>query len=170
MDPHPFDLLGGAAVEEGVQLVDMAVDIAVRNHPDKMDRAALPRPCHDLFPGPAGENRPAGDGLVDQLRPLGEDPAGPEGVVADLGVAHIAVGGETDRPAVGLEAEHQLVLEQAIEGGGIGNMDAIAFVLGTEPDAVHDHGHHRSGEGGIAGKRLQGQLCHSSSFNGSPWR
>jgi hypothetical protein len=90
--------------------------------------------------------------------------------VADLGVAHIAVGGKTDRLAVGLEAEHQLVLEQAIEGGGIGNMDAIAVVLGTEPDAVHDDGHHRSREGGIAGKRLQGQFCHSSSFNGSPWR
>ncbi len=132
-----------------------------------MDRAALPRPDQNLVPGFAGEDGAAMDRLVDQSRPLGEDPPGPQGIMADLGIAHIIIGGQADRLAVGLQSQHQPFLHQQVEGRGVGDMHSVALVVRPDTDTVHDDGYHRARKRSVAGKRFQFQICHFPSFQGS---
>ena len=59
----------------------------------------------------------------DQLGALVEDPAGSQRVVPDLGVAHVAVTRQTDRPAVSAQGPIDAVTEQPVEGRQILTQD-----------------------------------------------
>jgi hypothetical protein len=80
----------------------------------------------DLLPGLALPDRAGGDGVGDQRRALRVDLAGADGVVADLGVAHVLVGGHAHRGAVGAQGDVGVLREQAVEGGLARGVDGAA--------------------------------------------
>jgi hypothetical protein len=89
------------APDEREQLVDMAVDVAVRQEADEVQRGAARDDLgHEIAPGRAPEQRAGGERCAHQLRALIEHPAGAERVVPDLAVAHVGVARHAHRRAV----------------------------------------------------------------------
>ena len=82
---------------------------------------------------------PVLDGLADQLCALGVDLAAAQRVVADLGVAHIVVRGQTDGGAVGFQLSMGAGGKQMIQRGSLGNRDRVAAAAVALADAVHDN-------------------------------
>ena len=99
--PDPFEAFRRASVKKSIQLVDMAVDIAVGNHADEMDRPAGQADFFQLLPGNAFKDPSGLDGLVDKFGPLGKHPARTQSIMADLGIAHVVIRGQANRLAVG---------------------------------------------------------------------
>ncbi len=133
----------------------MAVDIAVGHQPVEVYRSSGHSGLNHLLPSLAPENTARGNGLVDQFRSLGEDTARAQGIVSDLGIAHVLVRGQTDRFAVGLEADHERLLQESVQYRSVRDKNSVAFILRPQADAVHDHGHQWAGGLSSAGKRGQ---------------
>ena len=91
-----------------------------------------------LLPGCALVEGAGVDGFGDEGGALVVDAPAADGVVADLGVAHVLVGGHADGRAVGLEGGVGAVGEQPVEIGFVGGADEIAFGVFADADAVHD--------------------------------
>jgi hypothetical protein len=86
-------------------VVDVAVHVAVGEQAEAVQHAAPGlRGGDDLLPGGPGPDRAFGDRIGHQRGALGVDLAGADGVVADLGVAHVVIGGHAHRGAVGAQA------------------------------------------------------------------
>ena len=104
MDADNFDSGGGSAIDHGFQMVDVAVNIAVRKESDKVQSTIVVNGIGDqFFPGFALKKFAAGDRLIDELCALRKNSAATDGVVSDLTVAHIGIGGHTDSGSVSLE-------------------------------------------------------------------
>ena len=103
MNADALDALGGGVLHHRLEVVDVGMDIAVGEESDEMQRGVVAEDIGGNFL-PAGvlEHLAVGDGVGDQLGALVEDASGAHGVVSDLGVAHVGVGGQSDRHAVGL--------------------------------------------------------------------
>ncbi len=90
-----------AAPQHGEEVLDVAVDVAVRKKADEMHglatRADL---ANELLPFVALEYFAAFDGHLDALCALIEDTPCSEGVVPNLAVAHVVVTGQADSRAV----------------------------------------------------------------------
>ena len=85
---HPLAL---GELEQRAQVVDVRVDAAVRDEPQQMDvGAALGRAPERRDERLVLEERPVLDGRADAHEVLEQDPAGAQGQVADLRVAHLA--------------------------------------------------------------------------------
>jgi hypothetical protein len=84
-----------AALEQGVEVVDVAVDVAVG---EQAEQCSVERRRREHRP-PAGVSKrePEARASCDQLGALVEDAAGADRVVADLAVAHVVVGRQADR-------------------------------------------------------------------------
>jgi hypothetical protein len=139
-----------------LQVVDVAVHVAVGEQADEVDHARLAVGSglgagHDLLPRLAGPDGAVGDGVGHQRGALGIDLAGADGVVADFRVAHVVVGRHAHRGAVGAQADVRAFGEQAVEGGLAGGGDGAAGVVLGDAVAVHDDDDNRArdtGEGG----------------------
>ena len=59
--------------------------------------------------------------------------------MADLGVAHIIVSGQTDGGAMGFQVSMGAGDKQMIQRGGLSNRDRVAAAAVTLADAVHDN-------------------------------
>ena len=82
------------------------------------------------------------DGVVaPDLAPCVVDLARAEGVVSDLGVAHVLVAGQADGQSMSPEARKLSLAAEVIEGGGARQFDGIPGTGGREPDTVHDGQH-----------------------------
>jgi len=81
-------------LEEGEELVDVAVDVPVGEETDQVQGGPLTGRGGQPLPGLRLKYLPGGDRLVDQLGSLGEDPPSPHGVVAHLAVSHIGIHAE----------------------------------------------------------------------------
>ena len=75
--------------------------------------------------------------------------------MADLGVAHILIAGQTDGGAVGIQPGVGAGCEQVVQGGGVGQLDGIAAAAVALADAVHDY----ENNGFLHCKYLQKMLC-----------
>ena len=93
---------------------------------------------NQVFPGLGGIERAVFDGLANELRALRVDLAAAQRVVADLGVAHIIVSGQTDGGAVGFQVSMGAGGKQMIQRGGLSNRDRVAAAV-TLADTVHDN-------------------------------
>ena len=155
MQANAGDALLRAPIQQREQVLDVTVDIAVREQPDEVDRPAGLPAGDGLLPGGAREDRARGDRVVHQLRALGEDPAGAQRVVPDLGVAHVLVRREADRLAVRLQRDEQRPGEQRVEHRRIRQEDAVRLVALAEADAVHDDQDDRAGKRRETGERIE---------------
>ena len=62
-----------------------------------------------------------------------------EGVVTNLGVAHILIGGQTDGSAVGFQVSMRAGSQQLIQGRGLCNRNSIAAAAVALADTVHNN-------------------------------
>jgi hypothetical protein len=105
MDAHRGHALRLGAQHHRLEVVDVAVHVAVGEQADEVEHAAAGLGAgDDLLPGLALPDRAFGDRVGDQRGALRVDLAGADGVVADLGVAHVVVGRHAHRGAVGAQA------------------------------------------------------------------
>ena len=139
VDVDALDALGLAAVQQGEQVVDVGMDVAVGQQAQEVEGfALLLRVGRQILPDLGLEDQSGLNGLVYQLGALGIDLAAAEGVVADLGVAHVVVGGQADGGAVGLEPGVGAGFQQLVEGGGLRKLDRVAGAAVAEAHAVHN--------------------------------
>ena len=126
------------------QVRDIGMDVAVGQQADEVQRfAVLQAVVRQVDPG-LGLVQGAGlNGLLHELCALRIDLAAAEGVVADLGVAHIVVRGQADGGAVGLEPRHGAGGHQLVERRGVGLLDCVAGAAVAASNAVHDHKYDR---------------------------
>ena len=125
-----------------LQVVDVGMDVAVGEQTDEMQRGVLfDDIARDFLPGLAFEHLAGLDIVADELGALREDASGTDGVVADFGVAHVRVAGQTDGEAVGLQFRVRAVFEHPVQIGLVGGGDGVSVRVFAETDAVHDDEH-----------------------------
>ena len=135
-----FHALGLGAAQQGDKMADVGMDIAVRQQAQEVEGfAARHAVGYQLFPGIRCEQGAVFDGFAHQLCTLRVDLTAAEGVVADLGVAHIVVAGQTDRRAVGLEPGVGAGIEKTVQVGRLCHRDSITAAAVALADAVHNH-------------------------------
>ena len=111
------------------------VDAAVGDEPDQVQpparglaRARAQAAAQDLVL----EEAAVGDRVVDPRQVLLDDRPGAEVEVADLGVAHLAVG-QADVAAGGGERRVRVALPELVEGRRVGLGDRVAGPVGARP-------------------------------------
>ena len=133
--------------EHALQVVEVAVDVAVGEEADEVERAALLRLFDQGFPRGALEHASALDGGGDELRALFEHAAAAHGVVPDFAVAHVGVAGEADRGAVRLQRGHREGGHHLVEERRVGVEDGVPFLVLADADAIHDDEDDRAAAG-----------------------
>ena len=120
------------------------MDVAVGQQADEVQRFAVLQAVVRQVDPRLGLVQGAGlNGLLHELCALRIDLAAAEGVVADLGVAHVVVRGQADGGAVGLEPRHGAGGHQLVERRGVGLLDRVAGAAVAASNAVHDHKYDR---------------------------
>ncbi len=94
---------------------------------------------HQVAPGRGCEQSAVFDALANQLGALGVDLTAAEGIVANLRVAHILIGGQTDSRAVGLQIGVGTICQQIVQRGGLGDHNSITAAAVTLADTVHNY-------------------------------
>jgi hypothetical protein len=137
--PHRRYAFFPGAQDHRSQVVDVAVHIAVGEKADEVDHAATSLGAgDDLLPGSTLPDRAGVDGVGDQRGALAIDLAGADGIVADLGVAHVFVGRHADGDAMGAQGDVRAVGHEMVEGRFPGSSNGAAEVGFGDPVAVHD--------------------------------
>ena len=130
--------------------------IAVGKKADEMhDAAARFGTSHDLLPGLALPDGTGSDGICHQRSALRIDLAGADGVVANLGVAHVVVRWHADRRAVGTQADVRVIGEQTVQRRLAGGGNGTANIRLRDAITVHDDDDDRTGHTGKRGKFRQ---------------
>ena len=146
MQAYARDPLHGGLGQHGLELIHMAVNIAVGQEPDEMQSGLVGLAvCDEIFPDRALENAARGDRVVHQLGALIKHPAAADRVVADFAVAHVPVGGKADSAAVSLELRIHCVGLEPVHRRRGSRADKIALFILPNANAVHDHQHDRTG-------------------------
>ena len=104
---NALDALGVRMAQHGDQVADVGMDVAVGQQADEVQRLVVLQAVVRQVDPRFGLVQGAGlNGFLHELCALRIDLAAAEGVVADLGVAHVVVRGQADGGAVGLEPRH----------------------------------------------------------------
>jgi hypothetical protein len=130
--------------DERVQMLLVAVDAAVREEADEVERvAAAGAAIHGVLRGLVLEQLAVADALVDSRQVLIDDAAGPHVGVADLGVAHLS-----GRQADGLPRRDELRAGVAFEERVVvrlpGERDGVVFPRLADAPAVENDKDERS--------------------------
>ena len=87
-----LDALGMRMAQQGEEMMDVRVDVAVGQQAEEMEGLAVLVAVRDeALPRLGLEQCARLDGLADELGALRVDLAAAEGIVTDLGVAHVVV-------------------------------------------------------------------------------
>ena len=85
-------------------MIDVGMHIAIGKQTDEVDHSPTGLGAgNDLLPGLALPDRAGGNGVGNQRSALAIDLAGTDGIVANLGIAHVLIGRHADRGAVGAQ-------------------------------------------------------------------
>ena len=154
--PHGLDAFGPGLNDHGLQVIDVAVHVAVGEQTHEMDHTTTGLGTgDDLLPRLALPDGAGGNGIGDQRRALAVDLAGADSVVTDLGIAHVVVGRHADRGAVGAQADIRIVREQLVEGRLAGSGDGAAGVGFGDAVAVDHDNDDRAVDSGERSELLQ---------------
>ena len=149
VDAHFFHPLKLGTHHHGFEVVNVAVHIAVRKQANEVDHApACFGASHDLLPGLALPDRAVGDRVGDQRRTLAVDLPGTDGVVANLGVAHVVVRGHAHGRAMGAQADVGALGHQSVQRGFAGGGNGAANIKLGNAIAVHDDDNNWAGHAG----------------------
>ena len=144
VDTNRLDALFPGANDHGLQMVDMAMHVAIGKETDEVNHPATGlRPRHDLLPGFALPDGAGGAGVGHQRSALAVDLTGADGVVADFGVAHVGVARHPDGRAVRLQGPRRALLPEPVQVRLLGQEHRVAAILGTPTDAIQDGQHLR---------------------------
>ena len=130
--------LGVGLPQQGDEVGDVGVDVAVGQQAQKVHGLAGNRVGHQVLPGAGGVQRAVFDGLSHQLGALRVDLAAAQGIVAHLRVAHIVVAGQANGGAVGLQISMRAGAEKTVQSGGVGDLHRVAAAAVALADAVHN--------------------------------
>ena len=145
VDPGGFNPLVLRFFEHGLEVINMRVNVSVGKETDKVELAAgVFHIGNKFFPGLAFEHGPGFDRGGYEFGSLGKNPAAADGVVAYLAVAHILVGGKTNRGTMRLEAGNRTGLMKFRERFHVRVGDCVAFGVLSVSDAVHYNKHDRA--------------------------
>ena len=141
-DAVQVDVLGTHVLghfQHAEPVVRVAVHAAGAHQAHQMDGlAGVDGSLHVLDQHRVLEHLAVLDGLGDQGQLLVHDAAGTHVGVADLRVAHLAVG-QADSHAGSLDGGHGVFCHQSIQMGGLGGHHGIAVGLARHPaEAIHD--------------------------------
>ena len=135
------DLLGTLLVgltQHGDQVGDVGMDVAIGQQSQEVQGMAGNGVGQQLLPGSGLIQRAGLNGLADELRALGINLAAAQGIVSNLTVAHIVIGGQADGSAVGLQIRMGAGSEQMVQSRGIGVLHSIAAAAVALADTVHN--------------------------------
>jgi hypothetical protein len=134
VDDEVLDPRLGGDLDQRLEVAVGGVHAAVGDEADQVHaRRGAQRLGHDLVLG----QRAVLDGAVDAREVLGDDRAGAEVEVADLGVAHLSRG-QADRLAAGGELRVVVALPQTVEDRRVGQRDRVARTLRRQAPPVED--------------------------------
>ena len=120
------------------------MDVAVGKQTEEMQRLLVFLAVgNERLPGLRLIQRAGFNGLADELCALGVDLAAAERVVADLGVAHVVVGGKADSRAVRLEPRHGARGHQLVKIRRVRLLYRVAGAAIAATNAVHNHQYDR---------------------------
>ncbi len=156
VDPDPGHPGLGRGPEHGVEMVGVGVHPSIGVQAEEVQGVG-PAPRQQVPPQLGAEERAVGQGPVHQLGPLGEDPSGPEGVVADLAVAHVVVARQTDRLPVGRQLGVAGACRQLVERRGRGLADRVGRAFGGDADTIGHDDQDRAGARGEAVVSAEGE-------------
>ena len=114
------------------------MDVAIGQQAQEMQGMAGNGVGQQLLPGSGLIQRAGLNGLADELRALGINLAAAQGIVSNLTVAHIVIGGQTNGSAVGLQIRMGAGSEQMVQSRGIGVLHSIAAAAVALADTVHN--------------------------------
>ena len=114
------------------------MDVAIGQQAQEVQGMAGNSVGQQLLPGRGLRQRAGLNGLADELRALGINLAAAQGIVANLTVAHIVIGGQADGSAVGLQIRMGAGSEQMVQSRGIGVLHSIAAAAVALADTVHN--------------------------------
>ena len=130
--------------QQGEEVMNVGMDVAVGKKPQEMHGLVVFHAVSgEIHPSGRAEQRTILDALPHQFGALGVDLAAAEGVVADLGVAHVLIGGKSHRSAVGFEPGVGAGGKELVEIGGLGNCHSVAAAAVALANAVHDDQYNR---------------------------
>ena len=164
MHAHGLDAFLLGLGDHGLEVVNVAVHVAVGEEAQEVDGAALLACSHHVLPALSVPHGAGVDGLGDELGPLGEDAAGADGVVAHFGVAHVVIGRHADGGAVGAQLNPGLGGHQGLQGRRAGRCHSVPFDAAGKPYAVQDDGDHRTLGGRETSGFIELQIGHICSF------
>ncbi len=133
------------AIGQRDEMVLMRMHAARRGKAHQMAGAAgLLQGRDQLRQDRAPGQRPVGDGIVDARQVRHGDPAGAEVHVADLGIAHLALG-QADEGLRGIDQRLRAGGDQAVIVGLARVEDGVVARVGAVPPAVENTQHGRAG-------------------------
>ena len=129
------------------EMIDVRVDVAVAEKPQKMKRRIFFLDVgNHFFPRFGRKHLARLNGLSHQFRSLREHLTRSQGVVSDFRISHIVVGGKPHGGAVRFESEHGVFTHKHIQRGRIRKFYRVSRVVGRKPHSVHDHRKHGTGD------------------------
>eukprot|EP00825_Cyclidium_porcatum_P019967 TRINITY_DN2281_c0_g2_i2.p2 TRINITY_DN2281_c0_g2~~TRINITY_DN2281_c0_g2_i2.p2 ORF type:complete len:229 (-),score=42.06 TRINITY_DN2281_c0_g2_i2:81-767(-) len=156
MNAHGPDAFGLGLDDHGLQVVDVAMHIAIGEKADEMhDATASLGPGNNLLPGLAPPDGAIGNRIGNQRGALAIDLTGTDGVVANFGITHVVVRRHADSRAVGTQANVRVIGKQAVEGRLPGRGDGAADVGLGQAVAVHHDDNDRALDAGKGGELRQ---------------
>jgi hypothetical protein len=151
VNADPLDAFGLGPHQHGLQVVDVRMDIAIREQAQEVERPTALRRADHVRPGLSVPEAAAVDRFGHQLGALSKHAAGAEGVVADLAVSHILVAGHADGRTVGAQRGRRIRCHQPVQRRRASGLDGIAVLTRRNAHAVEDHGDERAGAGAETG-------------------
>ena len=141
-DFHPFS---SGLFDHGFQVVDIAVHIAVAEQAQKMQCGVVVQNIgNDLFPGFAFKEFAAFHCFGNQFGTLRKYSAAADGVVTDFAVAHIIIGGHTNRSTVSFQSGIGARCQKFIQNRSAGGLDRVAITVFTNTHTVSNTKYHRT--------------------------
>ena len=139
-----FDAVFLGMAQQRKEVMDVGMDIAVGEQPQEMHGLVIFHAVFgEILPSGRAEQRTILNALPHQLGALGVDLAAAKGVVANLRVAHVLIGGKPHSGTVGFEPGVGAGGKELVEVGSLGNRHSVAAAAVALANAVHDDQYNR---------------------------
>ena len=130
--------------KQSEEVMDVGMDIAVGEQTQEMHGLVIFHAVFgEILPSGRAEQRTILNALPHQLGALGVDLAAAKGVVANLRVAHVLIGGKPHSGTVGFEPGVGAGGKKLVEVGSLGNCHSVAAAAVALANAVHDDQYNR---------------------------
>jgi len=124
-----------AVLDQREQLFNVRMHVAVRQQADEMHG----RPLDHVVPDRSGKEFFAFDRRIHQFGALRKDPAGADGVVTHLAVAHIFIRGQAHGGSMGAQLRLERAGQKPVQHRRVSQINGVAVVVFADADAIHNN-------------------------------